>query len=509
MQLLPRDVDALLNLGLAFYKTGEFAYAVNAYRTALEIQPHHVDILNNLGIAYQALGKFSEAISAYQKALRLMPDLPELHANFKNARELQAGIYSFSAYQHYKLGLHAKASSKFDEAIAAWKQAIAESPNYLEAHLQLGQCYFESGAYELAIRSYLSATGLWPDNTELLYNLGNSYLYAGRLEAAVSAYQRAVELNPSFSAAWANMANVLLEMERFDSAISACESALKANTGYRAELEAIQFTLKTAQDIKAGKYSLQAYRLWNRGLAAANSGETSTALTLWERAAALSPHYAQVHENLGWLYFNLERFDNAFHACQTAQTLRPTPQVAQLLIFLGELRAGIYPFKAYRLWERGRRAISAGELESAVRFLSQAITAGAEFIEAYNTLAWLYVDKLETNLSTAERLARRAIFLAGEKPRAHLFHTLGWIFYKQGRYAEALTAFKEAILHAPDVAEYVYHASLASLRNGETSEALEYLSQAIARDEQFREAAQTESEFDTIRFTDAFSAAVQ
>ena len=521
LKFLPRDVAALVNLGLASYRAAEMSEAVNAYRTALEIQPHNVEALNNLGLAYQELGQFEKAIAAYEEALRLRPDLPEVEANLATARELQRGTYSLAAYRHYRTGMQLKRAGNAEAAVAAWKQAIAESPDYRLAHLQLAETYFEGGAYERAIAAYLAALELHPDageetvnihpsnhpdDADIFYNLGNSYLYAGKLESAVSAYQRAVEINPKMASAWANLGTVLLELERLDAAIAACEKALEiVPTAHQ-----IRATLTTAQGIKSGQWTMQAYRLWKRGVAAANRGETQTAIDLWSQASALSPNYAQVHESLGWAYFTLQRFDEAIQACQAART----SFAAQLTTFARELKAGKYPFRTYQLWEQGRRASAAGELERAVALLSQAVSAGPGFIEASNTLAWLYADKLGTNLAEAEKLARRAISLSesadvpSAPERPHLHHTLGWILYKQERYLEALNAFDVALRHSPDNAEYLYHASLAAVKNGATPQALAYLAQAIKQDVRWIETARTQREFDAIRFQAGFRALV-
>ena len=537
LELLPRDIDALIKLGLASHKAGDadtadtrakralYAQAVEAYQTALEIRPHNVEALNNLGLAYQQLGQFENAIEAYEEGLTLNPDQPQLHANLTTARDLQAGIYSLAAHRHYQMGIQAKRAGQAEAAAGAWKQAIAESPKYLQAHLQLADLYVEINQYALAIRTYLSAIELVSDSepsqsigvADIFFNLGNTYLSAQQLESAISAYQQAVDINPGMVSAWANMGAALLELERFDSAIAACQSALKAHTAARSlgrglgisasELGIIEFTRKTAQDIKAGEYTMQAYRLWRQGISAGNRGDILTATQLWEEAVALSPRYATVYENLTWNYFNLKRFEEAIRAGETAQTIRPNPQIAQLIVFASELKAGKYPFKTYQLWELGRRAGAAGNLEEAVTLLSEAIATGPEFAPAYNTLAWLYADTLGTHLAEAEQLARRALEL--EPDATHINDTLGWILYKQGRYAEALRVFEQALAHAPKNAEYLYHASLAAMKNGQPSEALEYLTQSIALDKHIKGRIQTQSEFDAIRFTPAFRALLQ
>ena len=102
LKLLPRDIDALIKLGLASHKAGNanavnisakrtlYEHATKAYETALEIQPHNVEALNNLGLAYQELGRFDEAIAVYEEGLTLSPNLHQLHVNLATARDLHA-----------------------------------------------------------------------------------------------------------------------------------------------------------------------------------------------------------------------------------------------------------------------------------------------------------------------------------------------------------------------------------------------------------------------------------
>ena len=536
LELLPRDIDALIKLGLAAHKAGDadptdprtqrafYERAIDAYQAALAIRPHNVEALNNLGLAYQAFGRFEDAIAAYEEGLTLSPDQPQLRANLATASDLQAGMYSLAAYRHYQVGARAKRAGRPAAAIAAWTQAIAESPQYLKAYRQLADLYVKRGESALAIQTYLSAIRAVSENersrpadiADIFYNLGNAYLSTQQLAAAVSAYEQAVDITPERVSAWANMGTALLEMERLDAAVMACQSALKAwrtgralGKGSRVSasgLRRIELTLKTAQEIKAGEYTLEAYRLWRQGVSAGNRGDISTALQLWEQAVALSPRYTPASENLMWTYFSLQRFDAAIRAGEHLQTIRPSAAVAQVLRFAHELKAGKYPYEAYQLWEQGRRASAAGDLAGAVALLSQAIEAGPTFAAAYNTLAWLYADTLGTNLVEAERLARRARELAPEA--TYIYDTLGWVLYKQGRYGEALDVFEEALARAPNTAEYLYHGSLAALKTGQTAQALKYLTQAVAVDTRYIEKANAQSEFDAIRFTPAFRAIV-
>lgn len=104
-------------------------------------------------------------------------------------------------------------------------------------------------------------------------------------------------------------------------------------------------------------------------------------------------------------------------------------------------------------------------------------------------------------------MARRALEL--DPDATHIYDTLGWILYKQERYTEALTVFEQALAHAPNNADYLYHGSLAAMKNGQTSQALEYLARAIALEAHIGQRIETQSEFDAIRFTPAFRSLIR
>ncbi len=498
LKRLPRDADARVKLGMAYYKKGEASRAVEEYENALEIQPNNVEALNNLGMAYDELGGFNEAITVYQSALKISPEHAQLQVNLSVAQDLKAGKYSLKAYRGYRRGRDFVAGGKIDTAIAEWKKAIADSPNYTQAHLSLAEVYFNQRRYSAAIEFYTKAGQLDLDNPQIFYNLGNAYQRLAQLDQAVVAYQRALQIDPAFVHAYANMGNAFFEMERFDDAIAAYQDALQKDPN----LVIVQSSIRTVQEVKAGKYSMEAYRLWKSGLDSLNTGDIETAVQRWKEATRTSPRYAQAHESLGWAYFNLGQYDESIREYQTALQIRPSPEAQQYLEGARDMKSGKYTLKAYRLWERGRQLSMAGKLDEAIEALKQSIQESPNFAESHNTLAWIYADKFDSNLDEAEILARKAIKL---KPNAaHIYDTLGWTLYKQGRYAESTTAIEQAIALDATNGEYWYHASVAYMKNRQKTETLEKLSRAIALDGRFRELAQKEKAFAPIRFTQAF-----
>ena len=379
-----------------------------------------------------------------------------------------------------------------DEAMSLFAQGIQE---------------LNAGHKDTALETFKRVTTLAPDFADAHYHLGWVYYQQAEFRKAIDAFTRTLQLLP-------RDVDALIKLGLASHKAANVEVAADTETR-RAFYEQAVEAYKTALDIRP--HNIEA--LNNLGLAYRALGRFEEAIQVYQEGLTLNPEQPQLranlataYEHLAWIYFNLKRFEDAIRAGKTVQTLRPNPQVAQLVVFASELKAGKYPFETYQLWDQGRRASAAGKLEAAVELLSQAIAVGSEFAPAYNTLAWLYADKLPPEqqtpavLSEAERLARRAHAL--DPDATHIYDTLGWVLYKQGRYAEALAAFEQALARAPNSPEYLYHGSLAALKNGQISQTLKYLSQAVAVDKRYGQRADAESEFEGIRSTPAFRRAV-
>lgn len=101
--------------------------------------------------------------------------------------------------------------------------------------------------------------------------------------------------------------------------------------------------------------------------------------------------------------------------------------------------------------------------------LQQAIMLNPDLAVAYNNLAYLYVER-GLYLHKAVSLAEKAVQLDGDNP-AYL-DTLGWVYYHQGRYLEAVRYLKRALeigedtLPPESLVEVYYHLALAYRRAG-------------------------------------------
>lgn len=70
----PNDVDALIELGFAYYDGYLFKEAAATFEKAVSLAPNNQEAVAALGLAYESLNKPNEALQQYERALQIKPD---------------------------------------------------------------------------------------------------------------------------------------------------------------------------------------------------------------------------------------------------------------------------------------------------------------------------------------------------------------------------------------------------------------------------------------------------
>jgi tetratricopeptide (TPR) repeat protein len=78
----PRHVSALNNRGNLYFVQGDFERALDAYRTAEEVDPADGGIRINAALAYYRLGKLPEARTKFKEATQLNASLATQYGGF-------------------------------------------------------------------------------------------------------------------------------------------------------------------------------------------------------------------------------------------------------------------------------------------------------------------------------------------------------------------------------------------------------------------------------------------
>ncbi|HEY1250078.1 MAG TPA: tetratricopeptide repeat protein [Thermoanaerobaculia bacterium] len=136
----------------------------------------------------------------------------------------------FSAEQWFELACELEASSS-EEAIAAYRKALALDAAHADAHVNLGRLLHEAGDAGEAATHYEAALEARPDDAVAAYNLGVAEEDLNRLPEALLAYQKAVRLDPENADAHFNAAALAERLGRHAEALQHLKSYRKLTKG--------------------------------------------------------------------------------------------------------------------------------------------------------------------------------------------------------------------------------------------------------------------------------------
>ena len=263
------------------------------------------------GLEHHRAGRLDRADRHYRAILSRSPNHPDaLHL---------AGVIAFSR-------------RSFDDAIALIGRALAQQPNFANAHLNLGNVLREVGRLEEAAASYRRAIALMPASALAYSNLGRVLNELGQLEAAVESCKMAVSLDSTIAAPHINMATALTKLRRPNEAESAFLRALmlepdRAETHrslallyadlerYDEALVCHDRAIKLKPDDAASHRARAAVLIVRKDLAAAAEA--------FRRATVLAPTEAEGWIGLGWALRLLGRFDEADACLARVRALDP------------------------------------------------------------------------------------------------------------------------------------------------------------------------------------------
>ena len=169
-------VEVRVERALMLMDQGQVEQAVQLLELARRTRPRELQVLVNLGIAYLRLGNQESARESLDAALQIAPDDFRVHLNLA--------------------GLHF-AAKRYEPARQAAMRAAAISPGVAEAHFLAGKSAIELELWDLAFESLREARRLEPANSTYLREFASAARRAGRLAEARTGFEELAKLAPS------------------------------------------------------------------------------------------------------------------------------------------------------------------------------------------------------------------------------------------------------------------------------------------------------------------------
>jgi len=233
------------NLGVAAAHKEDYRAAIQAYKRAIAIDPNLPGIYLNLGLAWFKLGNFSEAAAAFEQAnnkspseqgttLLAMSDFG-LH-RYKQASHLLAPLAAANPANTELSYLLAKCylwSGQYDAATTLFKKLMDRDPNSAAVHMLMGEALDADDKTADAAIEFEAAAKADPAQPDVHFGLGFLYWKLRRYDDAERELRAELKNNPKSAQSFAYLGDLLIKTGRPEEATA----SLKQAVALRPELE--------------------------------------------------------------------------------------------------------------------------------------------------------------------------------------------------------------------------------------------------------------------------------
>ncbi len=195
------------NLGVSLAKKEDFAGAVQAYRRALAIDARLPHLYLNLGLAYFKQGQFRDALAALQN---------------EPGSDQTVTLIGMSHF-----GLH-----EYKKAAEILQPLATQHPENGELGYLLAKCYLWAGEREQALEMFRKLLERDPDSAPVHMLMGEAYDAGDRENEATAEFEAAVKAAPTLPDTHFGLGYLYWKQKRYDEAEREFREELKNNAEY-------------------------------------------------------------------------------------------------------------------------------------------------------------------------------------------------------------------------------------------------------------------------------------
>ncbi|HAL92682.1 MAG TPA: hypothetical protein DCM68_06625 [Verrucomicrobia bacterium] len=399
---LPGDMDTLYALGDLLVKDGQLGEAVLTYEKIERLQPADLQVKQRLARTFLAMDDQPKAIAVLEGLAR--------------ERESPSNI-------HYYLAELYLQSGDATNAVAHFRTAADASPGDPAPWLKLAALQAEDNE-EAAVATLSEALEKMPGDPKLLEVLALVRQQQKRYEEAAGLMQQAYD------------AVVAKDPDAIPSNLFFYNYAILC-THLRQSKDAARWLQRASEQEPA---LLELYM--QRTLTGTGTFRKSAIGVLRALAKLPSTESATIHTHLANLYLSQDRADRAIREFEAAiEIAKKEPLQATVLT------------PRFYFWF-GVALDQAKQPERAVEMFETCLSLDPEYADALNYLAYLWAVRGER---LDDALGHIQTALALDPENAAYLDTLGWVYYQQGRFADALQLLEQADALRPEDPEILDH----------------------------------------------------
>ncbi|HZL53406.1 MAG TPA: tetratricopeptide repeat protein [Terracidiphilus sp.] len=296
---------------MALEQKGQNSEAEEIWGTIAKADARDAEALAHLGLLEARQEHYETAIDYYRRAVAINSDLPGLQMN---------------------LGLALFKVAQFPDAIKCFSSEIKRHPGGLRLTILLGMAHFGMKDYLIAIPYLQRATALDPQNLSLRITLAQSCLLSKEYQCVVKVQQQLLALKEESAQIDILAGEALDQMQQSVAALKQLRAAVLANPkepnvhfglGYllwtqgKWEEAANELDLELQNDPQNVKTRIYLADSW------VQLNEFAEALPGLENLDARDKSYPLVHRDLGIIYANSGRFEDAIRELMLAMESDP------------------------------------------------------------------------------------------------------------------------------------------------------------------------------------------
>jgi len=177
----PDNAFAYFWRGDIYYKSRDYARALDDFNTAIRLDSTDADFFNGRGNVYRDQNIYDLAIADYDRCFRLNPQFSIAYNN---------------------LGILYTNKGNYAEALANYNKSIEIAPDFTDAYTNRGNMYFEENNYDSALVSFNKALEVNPIFANALYSRGVVYKRKGEYGKAIDDLLQSLQIDPDFESAY-------------------------------------------------------------------------------------------------------------------------------------------------------------------------------------------------------------------------------------------------------------------------------------------------------------------
>ncbi len=469
------------SLAETYLKIGEFDPALYHLGQARRLDPDNEETLRLTGECYFRLQKDEEAIATFKKLLEINP-------------------YDEQA-RNFLLFLYGKNNNEIGKA-EIFEQLIelyGRDPLLLE---KVADIYFKHEDYEKARRFYNEVISIDSTDAQIYYTLGSIEEINQQFDTAIHYFEKALSLDPAHFDAmerltmlyrrqgnWENVIDLHQEMLQRDSTDLYSRILIAEAHFYLEnyqETREMLLPVLSVENVPWGVYDLL-------GRIALQEEAFGDAIRYFNKIISKDTGNRYGWLFLGFAYSNMDSLEKAEK--NYAEALEHLPNDATLWVYYAMSQQQLEKYeeslvsynKALQLDPYNLNALSSlPVVYEMLGMFAQSDSLYEVAIERYPDNALLLnnysysLSERDLQLERALEMAQTAV--AAQPDRAAYLDTIGWIYYKLGKYDEAERYIKQSIVLQPDSPVVLEHLGDVYFKLGNVELAKQYWKQSLELD---------------------------